>query len=61
MDVVYFILLLLGFLCFLRAALGYSTTDARGGAARRDLSLVPLGLLFWISVALLQAGRVVFD
>ena len=61
MDIVYFILLLLGALCFARAATGFATTDARGDGGRRDLSLVPLGLLFWISVSLLQAGRVVFD
>lgn len=60
MDVVYLILLILGALCFLRAALGYTTTDARGGAQRRDLSMVPLGLFLWILVPLIQTARVVF-
>jgi len=58
--VVYFILLLLGALCFLRSALGHQVVQ-RNGVTARDLSLVPLGLLFWILVPLIQFGRVVFN
>lgn len=64
MDTVYFILLLAGAICFIAAAFGRSGVGTNGnanGAARNTLALVPLGLFFWISVALIQAGRVVFD
>jgi len=58
MDVIYFILLLLGALCFLAAATGRASVGDNG---QRAVGLLPLGLLFFISVALIEAGRVVFD
>lgn len=56
MTTLYFILLLLGALCFLGATIGRAGVNA--GA--RPLGLLPLGLLFWILVPLIQTGRVVF-
>lgn len=60
METVYFILLLLGALCFAGAALGRAAVDANRGAGVRSLGLLPLGLLFWILVPMIQTGRVVF-
>lgn len=54
MDIIYFLLLLLGALCFLGSATG------RTGVARPALALLPLGLFFWILVPLLAQARVVF-
>lgn len=53
--VLYFILYVFGALCFLRAGLGRGLVT--GG---RDLTLLPLGLLFWILVPLIQTARVIF-
>jgi hypothetical protein len=55
MSGLYFVLLLLGAICFAVAALG------RTAPAGRPLGLVPLGLLFWILVPLIQVARVAFN
>ena len=47
MTALYFVLLLLGFLCFVAAALGL--------LAR--MNLVAVGLACWVLVALIQVGR----
>lgn len=63
MDVLYFFLLLIGAVCFAVAAT--ERLSARTGNGERNgvqsLAFLPLGLLFWISVALIESGRVVFD
>ena len=50
MSGVYFVLLLLGFVCFVLAAFGV--------AAR--INLIAVGLAFWILVSLLSVGQAVF-
>jgi len=65
MTTLYFILLLLSALSFVAAALGRGVAgDNSGGAARRgglaSLALVPLGLLFWVLVPLIETARRVF-
>ena len=55
----YLIFLLLSALCFARAATN-PVEVMPGGAQRRNVSLVPLGLLFWVLVPLIQYARVVF-
>lgn len=56
METLYFILLLLSALSFLGAALGRGTV----GDGRNALALVPVGLLFFVLVPLIQTGRAVF-
>lgn len=56
---VYFILLILSALCFLRSTLGASVVDG-AGRTRLNVSLLPLGLLFWVLVPLIQYARVLF-
>lgn len=54
MDVLYFFLLLAGALCFAVSAFSRGRYDSR-------VTLLPLGLLFWIAVPLIQTARIVFD
>jgi hypothetical protein len=51
MNVIDFILLLLGAVCFAGAALGV------GSAGARPVGLLPLGLFFWILVPLIAAAQ----
>ena len=65
MNTLYFFLLLLGALSFLGAAFGPATaagSDTNRGTrgALGALSLLPLGLLFWILVPLIEAARHAF-
>lgn len=50
MEIVVLILLILGFVCFLVAALAPAGMPARPG-------LVPLGLAAWILTAIIAAGQ----
>lgn len=52
MTVVYLLLLVLAAVCFAAAAFGRGRYDSR-------VSLVPLGLLFWVLVPLIQTLRAV--
>lgn len=56
MHTLYFILLAVGALCFLIAAAGHATV----AAGRRPIALVPLGLLAWILVPLIEQARIAF-
>ena len=65
MEILYFILLLVGVLCFLGAALGRGVTagSGTGRGARAGvgaLALLPLGLFFVLLPALIQSARVAF-
>lgn len=53
MNILDFILLLLGALCFIASALG---TGSVGGPAR-PIVLLPLGLFFWVLVPLIAAAQ----
>lgn len=53
MHTLYFILLILGALCFAAATIGQAALTT----GRRAIGLLPLGLLFWILVPLIQVGR----
>ena len=52
METIYFILLLLGAICF---AVAFVSVWSR--RVYEHFDLVSLGLLFWILVPLIQAGR----
>lgn len=55
MNVLDFILYLLGAICFIAAALG---TGAIGNPPNgRPIGLLPLGLFFWILVPLIDAAQ----
>jgi hypothetical protein len=56
MNVIEFILLLLGAICFIAAAFGYGTAGGANPPAR-PLWLEPLGLFFWILVPLIHAAQ----
>jgi hypothetical protein len=51
-SIVYFLLLLVGLLCFLGDAFGRPAPSPR-----RVASLTALGLAFWITVYLIQAAQ----
>lgn len=59
MTKIYFILLLLGFICFVVSTLASSRLagDPAQGHRSWRVDLVPLGLAFWILVPLIQNGR----
>jgi hypothetical protein len=56
MNVLYLVLLLLAAICFAVAAFtGRSVLDSNGArTGGRGLALIPLGLLFWVLVPLIQ-------
>ena len=56
MKVLYLVLLLLSAVCFAVAA--FTRRDTLDG---RSISLIPLGLLFWVLVPLLQTLQSVDD
>lgn len=56
METFYLILLALSALCFLGAATGRAAVGENGAG----LSLLPLGLLFWVLVPVVQTARAVF-
>lgn len=53
MNVLDFVLLLLGAICFVVSALGAGSV---GGPAR-PIGLLPLGLFFWVLVPLIAAAQ----
>lgn len=56
MNVLNFILLLLGAICFAASALGNGSIGGNPPNGR-PIGLVPLGLLFWILVPLIHAAQ----
>lgn len=60
MHTLYFVLLLAGGLCFLVAAVGHAALTA-GRQSQASIALVPLGLLVWLLVPLIQQGRLAFN
>jgi hypothetical protein len=56
MNILYFILLLLGLLCFVVSAFGWGP-NAEPRTPPRVVNLVALGLAFWIIVPLVHAAQ----
>lgn len=55
MKVLYLVLYILAAGCFAVAAFSRSTVDSDGNrSGRRGVALLPLGLLFWVLVPLIQ-------
>jgi hypothetical protein len=52
-NIIDFILLLLGAICFIASALGNGSV----GGPTRPIGLLPLGLFFWILVPLIAAAQ----
>ena len=58
MKWVNFILYLLAALCFFVAMLGWASGNSAGEHRPRiNINVLALGLLFWVAVALIAAGR----
>lgn len=56
MNILYFVLLLLGLLCFVVAAFGWGP-NASPNVPPRIVNLTALGLAFWIMVPLIEAAQ----
>lgn len=62
MKVLYLVLYILAAVCFAIAAFSRASVDANGNrAGGRGVALVPLGLLLWVLVPLLQTLQTLED